>query len=354
MVSTKFKSLILNRKLALVLTLVMASVLAMSIVAVLASYKAPIYVKEYVVKSLIDVKCGYNYVVSVRPSVTYSNRSVIKVGEPLYFRLLKEMNINLTCRLSSLKGISKVVGSYNVDLAMNSSAGWMHYIELGRGTVNSSLTKLNLKLNIGKLLDMIDRIDKEIGVRGVSVIMNLRPVIKYDVVTNNVKKHVLVTPVLSMLISYDKGVMSIDGLRYHKVLKDGEVIRHINNITLLGLPPIPVVKAREYSLIAALTSSSGLVLTLVRPSKKRRLGHKEISSKYSDLIIDGRLSEVGSKASIIDVSSIKDLANLAEALGRPILHSVVNRVSGVVIHRYYVTDGSVVYRYTLQPTTKEH
>ncbi len=348
MVSISLKSLASNTKLSIGLTLALAVLLTMSVAAMVLAYKSPVYVKERLIKSVTGIRCRYNYTAEVRPSITYSNRTYIGLGTPLYFRLIKFINLELICDVRSSKRIAKVDGVYYVDLALNSTAGWMHFIDLGKGNITQRHTVIKIPVNITKLLRIIDRINNEIGVRGLIVVTTVRPLLKLNLVfADGTKKHIVIMPSLDLIISYDKGTIGVSGISYHKELRDEKIIKHVNNVSLAALPPISVSTLRTASLFVAIASCMGLVVNISRPWKKRELSPKLIASKYGGMIIDGRLSEVGNTTAVIDVNNIKDLANLAESLGKPILHSVVNRVSGVVIHRYYVTDGSVVYRYTL-------
>ncbi len=348
MVNISLKSLTSNTKLSMALTLVLAVLLTTSVATMVLAFKSPIYIKERLIKSTLSIRCRYNYTVRVRPSITYSNRTFIGMGTPLYFRLLKYMDLELVCNIESSKKIDDIAGRYFVDLAINSSAGWMYFIRLENGNITNQPIVIKIPVNITKLLGTIDSINKEIGVRGTIVIVNIKPLLKMVLSFNDgTKRYVALIPQFDLIISYDKGSIEVNGIGYHKVLRDEKIIKHVNNVSLAILPPIPVSTLRTASLFVAIASCTGLVINISRPWRKREISPKLIANKYSSMIIDGRLSEVGNTTAVIDVNNIKDLANLAESLGKPILHSVVNRVSGVVIHRYYVTDGSVVYRYTL-------
>jgi len=112
-------------------------------------------------------------------------------------------------------------------------------------------------------------------------------------------------------------------------------------------PPIPLL--RLISIIGLIASLGGLLWIGTRlQSMSSSDPARFIHTKYGSILIDIQNADTIDSAAQIDVSSIDDLAKLAERFNAMILHTEFNHS-----HAYYVQGEGTMYRFVMNSQETE-
>lgn len=339
---SRIKSFIRSRSktLKLVLILVLSLTLLTSLVGLTTSYSYPDRVVEEIVRAVVTQKIDLNYLVLVKSSIIYDNRTVLQPGEKIYTKFLEGLNITYELKLSSSKDLRNVGGSYEAFINISSPI-WFKEIALSQGDVSELLGRAkSLYVNFTYLRDYISRIEKEVGssrVYTISVVFRART----NVEVVNISTSYALTSTSKLELYYDTGKpftdvsVSIPESRYVDSVKQAK----ITDVNLL-LVSVDIITYRVLTVFASVTSAAGLALTLVVITKVGKKTPRLLSeSKYRDLIISGELEQIKQVVAVIHVQSFTDLVKVATIRRKPIVRLGSSKT------RFAVVEGDVIYLY---------
>ncbi len=326
------------RRLRPTLIVLLALILAASMITSAMAYRAAEVVREsYTVYSLVQ-RTDLSYDIMVKPSVIYDNATVIGPNKPLYTRLIEAVNVTYEHSTQSLVGeLVRELGTYGVTMTLSSGRGWSKTVKMVPKTAYEGTYSGVIVIRMGEIMRLIDKLEQETGLASSTYTLTL------DVVTDSTlliegegEKSNTYTTSAVLQIKLGEGKMYIKSEGTSSEVSEDRLISHENTLKILGAE-VPVASLRKYSILALTTSMIGLLTITLYPGKRQR----EPDRKYSDVIIDGNPKWLTSLP-VVEVTSLKDLVNLAKGSGKPIIRSTKNE-GDLTIKTYTLLDGGVIY-----------
>ena len=288
------------------------------------------------------------YVYSATGTPGVYDTDVVRAGEPVFPKLTCFLNIGFTYGISGGK-LQEVAGSHRMYARiLDEQSGWQRTIPLTADTPFAGNTFFNTAaLDLCQIESLVNLVEEQAGLKqtfykleiiteatftaqadGIQIRDSFSPVLtfKYNKINFYVES---AEPAGDPLYSSRQGLAAGAGLKP-------------NAISLLGLK-IPVWLVRFLSLVGFGLSVYGLVvagLNLYRTASQSQ--EALIRLKYAGMLVDVYEQNVAPTDSVIDMTSMEDLARLAERLGLMILHMRRN-----FLHYYFVQSHGVTYRYVI-------
>jgi len=333
------------------LLIVLTTAFVISTAGLVYSYSVPSATREVYTYVKVSQKFSVDYVAYVKESLIYDNRTVITSREPVYFKLLKGLNVTYTYVLTSETPIKNVRGSYTVTLALNTTS-WSKTFTIAGGDLSEVLNKTNyLYINFTELFDYISKVDKEVGgsskTYDIIYYFSFKPTITAVVNDSKTLTYQLsLTP--KVKVSYEVGKSVIDFIVQdtEKEFKDTYELINPTYVRVFGL----TLDLNVFRL-ASMTSSficSGLIAFIaitstISSSREKPLVDKLIN-KYKDIIIASTSDEIGTTQASrkVVLTDFKDMVKVATIRKKPII-KVSNEAGSNV--RFILVDDDVIYEY---------
>jgi hypothetical protein len=324
------------------LIIALSVVLIISLTGLVTSYNYPDQVVEEIPRAVISQRVDLSYVVLVRKSIIYDNRTVLQPGEVVYVKFLEGFNITYKLELSSSRGLGRVSGSYEVYVNISSPI-WFKKIVVDSGDVGGLLGRAgSLYVNFTYLRDYISLVEREVGssrAYTISVVFDART----NIELTNVSKSYAITSLSKLDIYYDTGKPFIDVKTSTPETKYVDSIKQVKPTEVsLILFSMNVITYRLLTMFSSITSAGLLALTLIAVTQGRSSGKPPITlleSKYRDLIISGELEQVKHVVAVIYVRDFRDLIKVATMRRKPIVKLGSEKT------KFAVVDGDVAYVY---------
>jgi len=283
------------------------------------AYSTEAVIKEEVLTSEINQVGDYSYKAFVSPALIYGNRTVISVGEPIYLKLLRGLNITFTYSIKSPQGIKEISGIIKPSITLSSLSWRRTYRIYDAIKLNKTSAEIIFSLNFTKILNEVARIESEIGIKSGGFNITIRPVIGAKPTLGNGRTYYQsFIPTLVVKVRGGNPLLQVSGLSNAKNYADKKVVQYPTNLTYLGLK-ISVDTARKLSLISSVILSPALGTVLLKSMKKEdRDELTEIMSKYRDLIVEGKV-KLNPSQTIIRVKNFNELVNISEREQRTII-----------------------------------
>ena len=277
--------------------------------------------------------------------VIYDTETV-RSGEPVFPKLTCFLNIAFTYSLSGeqLQGIS---GNYQVIArVMDEQSGWQRTIPLNELT-NFSGNSFSIASNVDLcgIVSLVNTLKQETGLRANNFTLEIIPhvVLTADAMGNQIVDSV--EP--SLVFRFDEVHFSLstpkgqDDPLYS--LKQGSVENanmEPNTLSILSWKP-RIGMVRVIALLGLVISLGGLLVAgfyLFGTAKQSQ--EALIRLKYGGLLVNVYERNLAPTAMLVDVTTIDELAKLAERQNTVILHTALN-----FIHYYMVQCNGLTYRY---------
>lgn len=334
-----------SKTLKLALILFLSLTLLTSLIGLVKSYEYPDKVVEEVVGVVITQKIDLNYLVLVKSSIIYDNRTVLQPGETIYTRFLEGLNVTYRLKLSSSKDLRNIGGSYEVSINISSPI-WFKEVALSRGDVRELIGKAkSLYVNFTYLRDYIDRIEKEVGnSRAYTISVVFRAHTNVEVM--NTSASYTLTSTSKLELRYDSGKPFIEVIVSAPESKHVDSVKQtkIMDVNML-LVSVDMVTYRVLVVLTSVTSAAGLALTLIvvtRDKAGKKIPTLLPESKYTDLMISGELEQIRHVAVVVRVQSFVDLVKVATMRRKPIIRLGSSETTKT---RFAVVEGDVIYLY---------
>lgn len=340
--TTSHKSLLrsFNRKKIVFLALLI--LLIANVIGVVIVSAMPTQIEKKVVLYKIRHNTLFDYTVSLKPNILY-NVTVIKPGETIYLKLVELVNVTEIYRVISDKEI-KVEGTHNCNVFLEAPEEWRK--ELYKcPPISFRSSNLNVKytFNVSKILSYIDTIRKETGISTSKYVLTIKPKISVKYYVDNYEKQETLTPSFSIIFDVQAGKLRFKQSNSTRISDKVETIVKTNYVNILGIPVEAIrLKTILYFTLTLITTSFILSWVIIVKEREEKDIISVINVKYRDLIIEAKNLKIDVR-NTVDVENIEDIAKIASNLGKPILHTVLNRKE----HMYIVIGETTLYRFTL-------
>ncbi|HET9222513.1 MAG TPA: signal peptidase I [Roseiflexaceae bacterium] len=284
------------------------------------------------------------------PLGVYDSDSV-QTGEPVFRQLTDAVDVQFVYRLAAEQQFD-VHGSSRLAAEVSDTSGWKRVIELQPSTEFSGASfTARGSIDLARVQALIDNFERQTGIQRQQYALALVASTAVEGTLSGQELRDEYAPRLEFLLDRQQlqlAQSSSDRDKPFVQSQQGLLKRsreQPNTLTLLGLT-LEVADARRVAL-AGLCLALGGALLLGYLMSRAGQGDEptRIQHKYGPLLIAIRDSQPGDSAVTIDVTTIDDLARLAEQHGLMIMHA-----QGSAEHSYFVYDGKLSYRYRITTT----
>src|SRR6266498_1401342 len=271
---------------------------------------------------------------------------VVRSGEPVFPRLTCFLNVAFTYNVlgGQLQGVS---GSHQlVARVLDEQSGWQRTIPMNQKTAfngNSFFTMSTLDLC--QIVSLVNTLKQETGLRANTYTLE---VITQVVLTANAEGNQIVDSFEPKLVfKFDDVHFSLstpkgqaDPLRVSKQSSANNSNLEVNTLSILGWEPT-IGAIRMIALLGLALSFSGLLIISIRIFMTAQQSQEAlIRLKYRALLVNIYERDLMPASTLIDVTTIDELAKLAERHNTVILHMTLN-----FLHYYLVQCNGLAYRY---------
>jgi len=271
---------------------------------------------------------------------------VVRSGEPVFPRLTCSLNIAFTYNVpgNQLQGIS---GNYQlIARVLDEQSGWQRTILMNERTAfhgNSFSTMSNLDLC--QIVSLVNTLKQETGLRASNFTLEIIPQVimtansKGDQITDSFEpKLVFEFDEVHFSLSTPKG--QDDPLRLSKQSSANNSNVEANTLSILGWKPT-IQTIRLIALLGLGLSLSGLMMIGFRTFTMAKQSQEAlIRLRYGALLVNVYERDFEPGTRLIDVTTIDELAKLAERHNTVMLHMTIN-----FLHYYVVQCNGATYRY---------
>ena len=325
-----------NRLPKQVLTYCMLAVfLALSGYAVFYTQSLPAERSRFVELYRYEHVGNFNYTVELKPNILF-NTSTIGPGQPIYLTLAKYMNIEFSYLFNSTSQ-TEVAGNYTVYMELEKPKEWVkRFTLIETEPFNSTDFTFTHKLNMTSIVELIQAIESETGVRGSSYELRISPHINIEAKVENNEIEESFNP--NMTITFEGNKLTVEGLKQTKPKVVGQIMSEPATQKIFGAE-IPVTFLRYLSYIALACSAAATSIAYYKGTPATIT--EKIKRKYGHIIIDVKAEPKHPEGAVtIEVASIKDLAKIAQETGKLIMHQQTG-----TLHTYQLFDGQIIYKY---------
>jgi len=270
----------------------------------------------------------------------------VRSGEPVFPRLTCFMNIGFTYNVLG-EQLQEVSGSHQlIARVMDEQSGWQRTIPLNQQTAfNGNSFSTVSTLDLCQAVALVNTLEQETGLRANAYTLE---VITQVAMTANAggnqisdsfePRLVFKFDEVHFFLTAPKG--QDDPLNLSELSSASNSNLEMNTLSLLGWTPT-IGTVRAIALLGLILSLSGLLLVVSRIFIMTQQSQEAlIRLRYGALLVNVYEREIEPASTHIDVTSIEELAKLAERHNTVILHMTLN-----FLHYYLVQSNGVTYRY---------
>ncbi len=274
--------------------------------------------------------------------------SAVSTGDPVFPSVTSKVDFRFEYHLNSDQS-SNANGTASLLAEVGDSTGWKRTIELLPPTAFNGNAFIALgTLDLKQVQEIINQYQQTTGVSWPNYTVSIVPHVQLDGTLAGAKLSDSFAPSLQFRLSQQVlQMVSSSGSDAPSTLtpsQSGDATYYTsapNSLTLMKFR-FPVAKVRVVSLLGCVLSLLGCIAFGVMTWLGRRAGEPDqLQARYGSMLIRIDDANFENTARVIDVTSFEDLLRLALRDDRMIMH----QVSGV-IHRYYVQDDGMIYRYS--------
>lgn len=292
---------------------------------------------------------GFAYSAVVPTGPVYGAMGVT-TGDPLFLQLVTAADVHFTYRLES-SSPRAVTGTVSLTAEVSDQAGWHRIVELSPPTAfRGDETEVRATLDVARLQTMIAEVQSLTGM-------------KTGTHTVTVAAHVQIEGTVAgqtLQKTFDPGlVFRLDALqlwptwaRDSTTGQDPLAPSEPGSVTTTGSAAsqlsalgyhLAVDQARILALAGALSSAIALAVGLIARRPQRRNENARIHAKHGHRIIPVDAAEGDVTRTVLDITTMADLARLAEQYDCLMLHQEHDD-----IHSYLFQVDRTIYRYRIQ------
>lgn len=272
-------------------------------------------------------------------------------GEPIYFRLVRVLDLGFDYRVSSLAP-HHAQGTYQLSVELAEGSGWKRTVQLVPATpFQGDRVSIAASLDLQGVQALMNNFDFDTAGGPADFTLSIIPQITTTGSVGGAPLDEQFSPRLAFKLDRNRMILdkSSGGSEALSPSQFGNVMRprHQENELALPFVRLSVLQARLFALLGAIVAgAAAAILALPLLSLRNEDEPARIRARYSGMLLDVHgAAEAIPDQRIVDLLCPDDLAKIAEREGRMILHS-----NGSDVHHYLVSDGELVYRYRARST----
>jgi hypothetical protein len=280
------------------------------------------------------------------PQGVYDSNAV-KSGDPIFPKLTCKVDVSFQYVLIA-KQVENIAGTYQLTATIaDPLSGWKRSIPLQAVTPFSETpSTANTELDLCKIASIVQSFEENSAARPGSYELTISPQVSISASIEG--RELQDTFYNGFKFRYDHNQFYIINDAENDLFNPtesgtlGQERKEANTLSLFGLiMQIPAL--RIFSLLGLAGALTGMVLLWQAMQKLSEKDRAEfIRVKFGAMLVDVQKTKLGSSKSLVEVSSIEDLAKLAERHNTMILHETQG-----ISHIYYVQAEISTYRFVL-------
>ena len=274
--------------------------------------------------------------------------NAVKSGDPIFPKLTCVVDVTFQYTLIAQKA-ENISGTYQLTAVIAEPAGgWQRMVPLQDEAVFSgNSVGTNAKLDLCKIEEIAESLEQTTDFRPSSYTLTVSPNIK---VTGTISGRALdATFDPELQFRYDRVRFYIqnddqqgDTLNLTETSILSNQRTEANTMRLIGMEPA-ISTLRLIAVIGLVASLGGLLFLSMRLQNLSNTDPASfIRTRYEAMMIDIQSADMIDASTLVEVSSIEDLAKLAERFNAMILHAEFSQA-----HAYYVQTEGTMYRFVL-------
>ncbi len=278
---------------------------------------------------------------------------LVRSGEPVFPKLTCFLNVGFTYTLSGSQ-TQNISGNHQLYARiLDDQSGWQRTILLNPETAFNGNTFFSMAtLDLCQVATLVNLVEQETGLHPSIYTLEI---VNHTAFTAKIAgKQASDTFDPSLVFKFDKTHFYLaanntetDPLYSSKEGMVGTSTLQENTFSILGLQPT-VWSIRLISLLGFALSLIGLLIAGINIYSFAQQNQESlIKLKYGSLLVDVYEKSLEPTSTMIDVTSMDDLAKLAERQGSMILHMTLN-----FLHYYLVQNNGTTYRYVISTGKK--
>lgn len=289
-------------------------------------------------------RAEYSYTALVKPSLLYDDRTKISMGEPLYIKLVKQLNITLQYNLTQTPKTVEMTDAtleYEVSATL-SGGGWAKTSLLKSRRAEPISFADTYVLDIEEIEAIVETIGEETGTRVYGYTYEIRPNI--NLWASAGEKPIVTDFTPTLTIKFEEGKIEFEGLTNTKTGTTTHPETETAAWSLLGVTTT-VEDMRAITILSSI-SLAGLLAITIRSTLLERASRPfldRLKGDVRDKIIEASEPPERIEKATIKVGSIDDLAKVSEETFKPIIHHE---------NLFYILDGNMRYEFTLEETVE--
>ncbi len=289
----------------------------------------------------------YRYSADV-PAGIYDSEEV-QPGEPIFRQLNGSFSVSMDYIFISTYP-SEISGTYQLLARVQDDSGWKRTLALSPKTeFEGNIFTVGSLLDLQKIQSFIDTLEDETGVQRSQYTLSILNEIELSGTLEGLTLEESFSPTIEFQINALEVQLRQSGDGANTPLmpsKEGILTKTTweqNRMPILGIS-LPVSVARSIALIVGLPATLGLLLLLQRVYRSTQESELErLRLWYGPLLVEARNPKLLEQRNYIDVTSLDDLATLAEKDQRVILH-----LSEEAERHFFVQTSEQLYHYAFE------
>ncbi|MBK9928023.1 MAG: signal peptidase I [Anaerolineales bacterium] len=286
----------------------------------------------------------FSYSATGTPVLYDSN--VVQSGEPVFPKLACFLNVDFTYSVSGdqLQGVS---GAHQlVARVMDEQSGWQRTIPVNQPTAFSGNTFTSASIvDLCQVIALVNTLEQETGLRANTYTLEIIPQVK--ITANAAGTQITDSFDPKLVFRFDDVHFFLftpkgqdDPLNFSQQSSAQNPNVAASTISILGWEPT-VSKVRTIALFGLAVSMSGIILLGLQAFATAQHSQEEwIKLRYNALLVNVYERDIQPASTLIDVTTIDELAKLADRHNTVILHMTLN-----FLHCYLVQGNGVTYRF---------
>lgn len=277
----------------------------------------------------------------------------VRSGEPVFPRLTCFLQVSFIYNLTGAQ-LQSVSGSYQmIARVMDEQSGWQRSIPLNQSAAFSGNTfSTSSTVDLCQIITLVNTLEQETGLRANHYTLEIIPQVQMNALAAGNQINAAFEP--ELVFHFDEVHFSLaapkgqdDPLNVTQKGSAQNVSTAANIIPILGWN-VEVSTLRLIAFVGLALSASGLLLMGISMFSTAQKGQEAmIRLKYGNLLVNVHEQDLQLSSSSIDVTTIDELARLAERHNTVILHMALN-----FIHYYLVQCNGTTYRFVFSAGKK--
>jgi signal peptidase I len=302
---------------------------------------------ERIVPDDLELVHQGSFVYSAAGTPGVYDQAQVQSGEPLFPGLTCTLHLDFNYRLSA-EQLSQVSGTLQLEArVMDEVSGWQRTIPMRRPvTFQGDSATVTSSLNLCEVVELTNMLESETEYYASLYTLKIVPLVSVQGAAG--KRALQDTFQPALVFAFDKQHFYVlrqepeaDPL-HQTVVSTLEGTRlEANTLPLLGLEPT-VASMRWLSLGGLLLAGAGMLALAAGLGRAAQDRAAYVQMRYGPLLVEARAAQLEPAGAVIDLSSIDDLARMADRKNSMILHELRGPV-----HYYLVQGDGTTYRYAL-------